>query len=158
MRRIIVVLLVACGVLVCLGGCAKKSEPLEEMQQPMSPEDLNRLKNQPVSAVDPTLPPQAVNSQSAAVATGAEKNLEYLPPEEPRQPTAKEIQIALKNAGFYQGAVDGKIGTKSKSAIKEFQKTNGLEPDGKVGPKTWEALNRYLNVAPSAGNTVPLGE
>lgn len=58
--------------------------------------------------------------------------------------TRKDIQIALKNAGFYNGAIDGKIGKKTKKAIREFQKSNGLKADGKVGPRTKELLLPYL--------------
>lgn len=56
----------------------------------------------------------------------------------------KDIQKALKNAGFYTGTVDGKIGPRTKKAVMEFQKANGLKADGKVGPKTWAALEKYL--------------
>ena len=55
----------------------------------------------------------------------------------------KEIQICLQNAGFYKGQIDGVKGKSTKKAIKEFQKANGLKADGKVGSKTWEALNKY---------------
>jgi murein L,D-transpeptidase YcbB/YkuD len=56
----------------------------------------------------------------------------------------KEIQTALKAAGFYTGNADGKIGPKTKKAIVEFQKAKGLKPDGKVGSKTWAELEKYL--------------
>lgn len=56
----------------------------------------------------------------------------------------QEIQKALKNAGFYLGEVDGKIGPQSKRAIEEFQRAKGLDVDGKVGPKTWAQLESYL--------------
>ncbi len=59
--------------------------------------------------------------------------------------TPKEIQQALKNAGFYSGKVDGSIGPKTKRAIEAFQAQNGLKADGKVGAKTWKALAAYLN-------------
>lgn len=56
----------------------------------------------------------------------------------------KKIQQALKNAGFYKGDIDGKIGLKTKSAIKAFQKSKGLIADGVVGQKTWNELSRYF--------------
>lgn len=59
--------------------------------------------------------------------------------------TSKRIQIALKNAGFYKGQIDGHMGVQTKKAIKEFQKANGLTPDGMVGKRTWEKLSKYLN-------------
>jgi peptidoglycan hydrolase-like protein with peptidoglycan-binding domain len=56
----------------------------------------------------------------------------------------RQIQTALKNAGFYKGPVDGRIGPRTKEAIKEFQKANGLKADGVVGKKTSAELNKYL--------------
>jgi len=70
-----------------------------------------------------------------------------LPPQGPYKPTGIEIQTALKNAGFYTGNIDGKIGPKSKKAIEDFQKANSLKVDGKVGPKTWEAMSKYSSTA-----------
>ena len=59
--------------------------------------------------------------------------------------SARQIQKALKSAGFYQGAVDGKIGSKTKSAIIKFQKANSLKADGVVGKRTSMELNKYLS-------------
>jgi murein L,D-transpeptidase YcbB/YkuD len=59
----------------------------------------------------------------------------------------KDIQAALKNAGFYDGKIDGIKGEQTKKAVKAFQKANGLRDDGVVGPKTWELLARYVSGA-----------
>ncbi|MBU1998794.1 MAG: peptidoglycan-binding domain-containing protein [Candidatus Omnitrophota bacterium] len=61
------------------------------------------------------------------------------------RPNIKQIQLSLKNAGYDVGALDGKMGAKTKSAIKEFQKSNNLKADGNVGPKTWKLLRPYLD-------------
>jgi peptidoglycan hydrolase-like protein with peptidoglycan-binding domain len=66
----------------------------------------------------------------------------------------QKIQTALKNAGLYNGAIDGKIGPASKRAIETFQANNGLKVDGKVGPKTWAALEPYLSGAPASTSTL----
>ena len=52
----------------------------------------------------------------------------------------KKVQAALQAAGFYTGSVDGKSGPMTQKAIHDFQQANGLETDGKVGPKTWAKL------------------
>jgi hypothetical protein len=136
--------LAALAVVVALTGCAKKQQALEEMQQPMAPEDLSRLKNeaQPAAGAPSQTVPQETLQSSKTV---SETPLAKLPPSGPYKPTNVEIQTALKNAGFYSGAIDGKIGPISKKAIEEFQKANNLNPDGKVGPKTWAVLEKYLN-------------
>ena len=61
------------------------------------------------------------------------------------QVSTQQIQAALKNAGFYQGTVDGKMGPKTKEAIRSFQLENGLKSDGVVGKKTWERLSSHIN-------------
>ncbi len=63
--------------------------------------------------------------------------------EAPDSPTKADIQGALKNAGFYEGEVDGKMGPKTKKAIEAFQTANELVADGKVGPNTWNKLKKY---------------
>jgi peptidoglycan hydrolase-like protein with peptidoglycan-binding domain len=63
------------------------------------------------------------------------------------KPSPREIQTALKNAGLYEGEIDGVIGPKTKKAIEDFQMQNNLKVDGKVGPKTWEKLKLFLNQA-----------
>ena len=57
----------------------------------------------------------------------------------------KQIQIALKNAGYFPGTIDGKMGKKTRRAIREFQKANNLQVDGRVGKSTWTALKEYLD-------------
>ncbi len=132
------------AVSFCLFGCGKKQQTLEEMQQPMSMETLSTM-----STIAPAAPEIKTESSpevkfEAVPAAGKDVKLEQLPPAGPYKPAATEIQTALKNAGFYTGAVDGKIGPKTKKAVEEFQKANGLTGDGKVGPKTWSVLSKYL--------------
>ena len=65
-------------------------------------------------------------------------------PEAKTHPNVRQIQVALKNAGFDPGVIDGKMGRQTKEAIKEFQKANNLKADGKVGKNTWKLLKDYL--------------
>lgn len=52
------------------------------------------------------------------------------------------MQQALLRAGFPlpKYGADGKFGNETRSALKAFQKANGLQADGICGPKTWAAL------------------
>lgn len=52
----------------------------------------------------------------------------------------KRLQQQLKDLG-YNIAVDGKFGSATEQAVKDFQSKHGLVSDGVVGPKTWEALD-----------------
>jgi len=55
-----------------------------------------------------------------------------------------EVQSALKDAGYYTGNIDGKIGPNTISAIAAFQKANNLKSDSIVGAKTWDLLKTYV--------------
>lgn len=59
--------------------------------------------------------------------------------------SAQDIQTALKNAGYYTGAIDGKIGPNTEKAIREFQQANSLKVDGIVGAETRSLLIKYLS-------------
>lgn len=52
----------------------------------------------------------------------------------------RTMQTKLKRWGYYTGSVDGIYGSKTKAAVKLFQKKNGLVVDGIVGKKTLAAL------------------
>ncbi len=54
------------------------------------------------------------------------------------------IQRALKNAGYYEGSLDGKVGSGTKQAIRNFQRDNGLAVDGVCGRQTWSLLKGFL--------------
>jgi murein L,D-transpeptidase YcbB/YkuD len=54
------------------------------------------------------------------------------------------IQKALKKAGYYNGAIDGKVGPGTRDAIAAFQKDNGFKADGVCGRQTWAKLKSYL--------------
>ncbi len=56
----------------------------------------------------------------------------------------KAIQLALRNANFYSGELDGKIGPRTKEAVKKFQVSKNLTADGIVGARTWTELKAYL--------------
>ena len=67
------------------------------------------------------------------------------------KPSTREIQQALKNAGFYQGKVDGHTGSMTRDAVKEFQRVQGLTDDGVVGRQTWAKLKAYSTLSSDGG-------
>ena len=58
------------------------------------------------------------------------------------------IQQALKERGYYNYTVDGIFGTRTQTAVKNFQRDNGLAVDGIAGVNTLKALG-----ITSSGNT-----
>ena len=124
-------------------GCGKKEAATESMEMTM-----------PMSVSVEDAPSTNITTRSSApVETGASIMAATEPAatepaasaETYAAQSAQDIQQALKNAGLYKGAIDGKIGPGTRRAITEFQQQNGLTADGKVGKKTWEKLKIHLN-------------
>lgn len=68
----------------------------------------------------------------------------------------KQIQTILKQKGYYFGNIDGIFGTATRTAVRNFQKANGLTVDGIVGKKTLAKLgiNGSGNSSSSADYTL----
>jgi lytic murein transglycosylase len=54
----------------------------------------------------------------------------------------EELQQLLLSKGHDIGTVDGRIGSQTRDAIREFQRTRGLPEDGHAGPRLLEDLRR----------------
>jgi|GEM_PF-91996 len=77
------------------------------------------------------------------------------PPPPPAMPTLRRgstgpyvtfLQARLTDLGFAPGPIDGIFGAQTEAAVKAFQSSRGLTPDGIVGPATW---NQLLMVPPA---------
>lgn len=64
--------------------------------------------------------------------------------------TVRGIQQALDLLGYEPGPIDGQRGPRTVHAIKEFQRSAGLIPDGVVGPLTSAALAAKITPPPLA--------
>ena len=135
-KKIGMILMMAIFVL-SLGGCATARKQDLEMQglrnQISALEAQIQSKDEEISGLKDAL------SKASEEKAGSKRTCEAK-----SRPTIKMIQVALKNAGFYSGVIDGKIGRQTREAIKAFQKANNLSADGKVGKNTWAILRTYL--------------
>ena len=133
--------------LVSLSGCAtaRKQKELEiqglrnqvsvlESQIQSKDEEINSLKEQ-LAKTTTTEEKQAITVRHAKKRVIGEVK---------SRPNIKEIQIALKNAGYEPGTIDGKMGKQTRDAVIAFQKAHNLRANGKVGHKTWNLLKEYL--------------
>jgi len=64
------------------------------------------------------------------------------------------IQYQLKQTGHYNSSLDGIYGNGTVSAVKSFQKQQGLAVDGIAGPKTRSALDSKAKRGSAAGKTL----
>jgi peptidoglycan hydrolase-like protein with peptidoglycan-binding domain len=55
-------------------------------------------------------------------------------------PTVADLQVRLRDAGYYSGPIDGGYGEATEAAVTKFQQDRGLEADGIAGPATLAAL------------------
>lgn len=61
-----------------------------------------------------------------------------------------QIQQALKDRGYFNTNVTGYYGTITETAVRSFQKDNGLSVDGIAGPQTLRALGITVGTVPTA--------
>lgn len=139
-NKIFIIILAALVIIpIAFIGCKARSREVSETTM-MEPQDPGApIPGEQVQMVEPS---QTVATET--IPPTAAPALESKPAAIPQFDRSREIQRALKNAGFYAGAVDGKIGPKTKKAIEDFQKAHGLKVDGKVGQKTWAELEKFL--------------
>ena len=128
-----------------LFGCKGKVEKTSETTgQEVATSTTTQEETQVTQPIEPAQTVATETIPPTATPPAVEKPAAMPPVQEVMQNKDKDIQRALKNAGFYTGTVDGKVGPKTKKAIEEFQKAKGLKVDGKVGSKTWSELAKYL--------------
>lgn len=64
-----------------------------------------------------------------------------------------QIQTKLKRWGYYKGSVDGIYGSQTVSAVKYFQRKNGLAVDGIAGKNTLAAMGIFSSSGNSSSST-----
>jgi len=142
MRRVLSFIVIGIFVLT-LGGCAtaRKQKDLE----------IQGLRNQ-ISVLEAQLQSkdEEIDSLHQSLRSATEIQTEAAVtkkktiPEVKSRPKVKDIQLALRNAGYDPGPVDGRMGRKTREAIRAFQRANNLSADGRVGKDTWAMLKEYL--------------
>ncbi|HEY9875050.1 MAG TPA: peptidoglycan-binding protein [Candidatus Obscuribacterales bacterium] len=66
-----------------------------------------------------------------------------------RGPEVVTLQQRLQQLGYFNGPVNGNFGTQTQSALRQFQRSQGLNPDGVYGRNTQEALEAAFYQPPS---------
>jgi peptidoglycan hydrolase-like protein with peptidoglycan-binding domain len=67
----------------------------------------------------------------------------------PEQTSVRDAQIALQNAGFDPGRIDGVMGAKTQEALREFQASQGLPQTGTLDAATQRQLRAEHTPDPS---------
>jgi peptidoglycan hydrolase-like protein with peptidoglycan-binding domain len=58
-----------------------------------------------------------------------------------RGAVVRDLQVFLRNRGYYFGRTDGIYGYRTDRAVRNFQYANRLRTDGIVGRNTWRILS-----------------
>ncbi len=138
-------ILLLIGILVFSAGCATTQPGQSAADLQLRVSDLENqvaAKDNEIKDLKFTMKDMAYDlDRTKSGRTSAGKSVSYSANEILRVNVAPEkVQQALKTAGFYKGAVDGKLGSGTKAAIVKFQKDRGLKADGIVGERTWSEL------------------
>ena len=166
MKHFKVGLVVFLGLALSVTGCAKKTtdqaslsetgfdsvDKTEELAQLPQANTSNQQQAVEVLPIETSPVTQATaTNPSLSIPTAITTDTTGTPSVQTALSHNQQIQTALKAANFYSGNIDGKLGPASRKAIQDFQGSNGLKVDGKVGPKTWALLEKYLTTE-SSGN------
>ncbi len=133
--------------LISVTGCAtahkQKDLEVQALKNQISAlEAQTQSKDEEIGSLRENLAKAPEEKTEITEETGANKNKAI--GEVKLHPNVKQVQVALQNAGYNPGSIDGRKGKQTKEAIKAFQKANNLKSDGKVGKKTWDLLKEYL--------------
>ncbi|MBF0512114.1 MAG: peptidoglycan-binding protein [Candidatus Omnitrophica bacterium] len=153
MKNLGLVIVVVFALTTFIGCNKKKNQESAELNAVTSENVVSVTDNGVVTNADMTnAVPVVVENQTASTEVVQPAMAPSATEVSTEKPSPKLIQQALKNAGLYDGKVDGNIGPKTKKSIEAFQGQNGLKADGKVGRKTWKLLSAYLNKTTEVAN------
>ncbi len=62
------------------------------------------------------------------------------------------LQKLLKELDFYKGLINGQYNQATAEAVRQFQLVHKIEPDGIVGPDTWNMLGHVNEQIPTSDN------
>lgn len=151
MKNLVLCLVVVFALTTFIGCNKKKKEEAADING-VTTENVVSVTDNAAQAADNSVPVVVENASATNSTEVSEPAMAPSSAEAAGKPTPKEVQQALKNAGLYDGKVDGHVGPKTKKAIEAFQTQNNLKADGKVGRKTWKLLSPYLNKSTEVAN------
>jgi outer membrane biosynthesis protein TonB len=109
----------------------QQAEPQQLQSQAQQPEPQQPQAEQPQKQAQPSRQSANQNSKQSGSQNATEN---------PSQDDIRQIQQVLKDKGFNVGPLDGKLGKKTKQALSQFQRKQGLQQTGMPDVETLAAL------------------
>lgn len=155
--------IVVAGILFLISGCGRAPEDKMTKEEDLFPETTIEVPESGQQATGVVSDPSAqtfsqTGSQPAPTSMSVPMSATPQAVKESilgtsSQGSTKDVQRALTALKLYEGRIDGKMGPKTKKAIEEFQRQNGLKVDGVAGPRTWQKLKSYLTASGTSAPT-----
>lgn len=117
------------------------------VSKPVSPQQPNQTTKK--ITISDRQSPSSSQSQNQPIVIVRSNNPQISNSQQPVISEIGNLQILLKQRGFYQGEIDGQLGQPTTNAILKAQQAYALSQDGFVGPLTIRALL-------AGGNNLPL--
>lgn len=92
-----------------------------------------------------------VNLLVIAIVTNIAESAQTLSKTGSKGAEVKQIQVKLRDMGYYKGNIDSVYGNLTKNAVLSFQRAKGLTADGIAGAKTLKALGIGSSSGGAAG-------
>jgi peptidoglycan hydrolase-like protein with peptidoglycan-binding domain len=119
------------------------------VSKPVSPQQPTPTAAKPTGTISDRPSPSPNQSPNQPVVIVRSNNPQVSNSQQPALSEIGNLQILLKQRGFYQGEIDGRLGQTTTNAILKAQQAYALSQDGYVGPLTIRALL-------AGGNNLPL--
>jgi len=97
---------------------------------------------------------QPASNTGSATATKTETTTKSAPVFRPTKDQIKQGQTVLKDKKLYDGEVTGVYNDATRAAIKSFQKSNGLEENGRFDKATLQKMNIALTESQGGAATI----
>jgi hypothetical protein len=109
------------------------------------------------SSAMPAAPPSA-GSSAQPYGTGGAGTMHHATARHVSSARVKLAQQALKEEGLYKGKIDGQFGPKTRSAVAQFQKQNGLKQTAQLDRRTMMKLKEGgASGGGTSGGSMPSG-
>ncbi|GBO53536.1 hypothetical protein APA_1443 [Pseudanabaena sp. lw0831] len=117
------------------------------VSQPLAPQQPNKTTGQ--ITISDRSSPSPSQSPNQTIVIVRSNNAQVSSSQQPVISEIGNLQILLKQRGFYQGEIDGQLGQTTTNAVLKAQQAYALSQDGFVGPLTMRSLL-------AGGNNLPL--